>query len=626
MPYIENPIARGFYPDPSICRVGEYYYRIHSTFAYAPGIPVFRSSDLQDWEQIGHVLTRDSQLDLLRSEVSGGIFAPTIRWNKGIFYVIVTNVDAGGNFYVTAEDPAGPWSDPIFLKDAPGIDPSLFFEGDHCYYIGQRQKEDARFFGDCEIWIRELDLQKGCLTGETAAVWDGAMKNACWAEGPHLYKKDDYYYLMIAESGTEYNHSISIARSRSLYGPYESCPRNPIFTHRNLGRQYPVQCAGHGDLFDTPEGDWYITMLAVRMEKGAGPLGRETFLADVIWEEDWPVINAGEGRLRKWQWVKSGAKEASNDGKPDSGIEALAADGKWESGRSQEKEWAQQHDFKEHRQILWQHPLPHRLLGLRRFWLAEQSASGQERASGQESSSGQESASGLESASGQESTFGQECTFGLESTSGQESASGWESIPGQECTSAQKITSARNTSNPLTLADGKLRISLSCGSPDQLCIPAFAGIRMESMKFELYTKMRMEDWKDGGEAGLIWFYDGRNYLSLTCKMESGRHLVCVTEMKNGIRKSLFERTLDTEENQGGSECREFCPVKIEADRGHARFWRGGELLAEHGETGFLSSQAAGGFTGCILGIYGSGNEADPCGTAIFDTLNTVFWE
>ena len=304
MSYVKNPIREGFYPDPSICRVDEDYYCVHSSFAYAPGIPIFKSRDLVSWEQIGHVLMNEKQLQLQGAATSGGIYAPTIRYEKGIFYVIVTNVTHGGNFYVTAENPAGPWSEPFALEGAEGIDPSLYFEDGHCYYIGQRTKKNAAYFGDCEIWVQEIDLIKHELMGDCHVIYDGALKRAYWPEGPHIYKKDDYYYLVIAEGGTEYAHSVCVARSRQLFGPYENCPWNPIFTHRNLGHQYPVQNVGHGELFSTIDGKWYMALLGTRPVKGHTLFGRETFLADITWEEDWPVVNAGEGKLREWQKVE----------------------------------------------------------------------------------------------------------------------------------------------------------------------------------------------------------------------------------------------------------------------------------------------------------------------------------
>ncbi len=302
---VRNPLLEGFYPDPSICRAGEDYYIVNSTFSYAPGVPVFHSKDLAHWEQIGHVLVREEQLSLKGAGMSQGIYAPCIRYHKGTFYMITTNVSGGGNFYVTAKNPEGPWSDPVYLKDAPGIDPSLYFEGEDCYYIGQRGKKDSKYYGDCEIWIQKLDLSKGELTGEVHVVWDGAMKHAIWAEGPHLYKKGDYYYVLIAEGGTSYEHSICFARSKNIFGPYEACPYNPVLTHRHLGHNAKVQNVGHGDIVETQGGLWYIVMLGIRPEEGYAPLGRETFFAELVWENDWPIANPGEGKLKEIQEVPS---------------------------------------------------------------------------------------------------------------------------------------------------------------------------------------------------------------------------------------------------------------------------------------------------------------------------------
>lgn len=294
-----NPILPGFYPDPSICRAGEDYYLVTSSFVYFPGVPVFHSKDLVNWEQIGHVLDRPSQLDLDDAGISGGIFAPTIRYHKGTFYMITTNITNGGNFIVTAEDPAGPWSDPFWLKDAPGIDPSLFFdEDDRAYYTGTRQPEDGKYMGDHEIWCQELDLKSMSLVGERHAIWKGALKNAFFPEGPHLYKVDGYYYLMIAEGGTDYYHAVTIARSKEIFGPYEGNPGNPILTHRHLGRNYPISNPGHGDLVETQNGEWWMVALASRPYGGYyRNLGRETFLMPVEWEEGWPIVSPGTGRV-----------------------------------------------------------------------------------------------------------------------------------------------------------------------------------------------------------------------------------------------------------------------------------------------------------------------------------------
>ena len=302
MTIANNPILGGFYPDPSICRVGEDFYLVNSSFGYAPGIPIFHSRDLAHWEQLGNVLVRDTQLRLDHQEISRGIFAPTIRYHDGMFYVITTNVSYGGTFLVTASDPAGPWSDPYELGEgAAGIDPSLFFDDDgRCYYVGTRPNPDGtRYNGDWEIWVQELDLDAMRLVGESMAIWKGAAKHAIWPEGPHLYKKDGYYYLLIAEGGTELAHSICMARSRQLFAWFEGCPRNPVFTHRHLGRDYPVICAGHGDLFDDSDGNWYLVLLASRACDRHCSLGRETYLARVVWEDGWIVVNPGVGVLER---------------------------------------------------------------------------------------------------------------------------------------------------------------------------------------------------------------------------------------------------------------------------------------------------------------------------------------
>lgn len=295
----KNPILSGFYPDPSICAVGEDFYLVNSSFAYFPGLPVFHSRDLAHWEQIGNCMERVSQLPLAGAKHSGGLFAPTIRYHEGTFYVICTNVTHGGNFIVTAQNPAGPWSEPSYLEGADGIDPSLFFDEDgRCYYIGTHPNPaGCQYDGDWYIWVQELDLAAMKLVGEVHNVWNRAMRGVHWPEGPHLYKKGEYYYILHAEGGTGPEHAVSVCRSRNVFGPYENNFCNPIFTHRHLGSAYPIQYVGHADLVETSRGDWYMVMLAVRPLKGYTTLGRETFLARVIWEKDWPVVNPGVGML-----------------------------------------------------------------------------------------------------------------------------------------------------------------------------------------------------------------------------------------------------------------------------------------------------------------------------------------
>lgn len=296
--FYENPVLPGFYPDPSMCRVGDDYYLITSTFAYFPGVPIFHSRDLVHWEQIGNILDRPSQLPLKNAGVSQGIFAPTLRYHDGTFYMITTNVSSAlGNFIVTAKDPAGPWSEPYSLG-SEGIDPSLFFDDDgKCYYCGTKpRREGARYFGDNEIYIQELDLNSMKLVGESYPAWHGALRDVEWPEGPHIYKKDGWYYLLISEAGTAHNHAISIARSKSLFEPFEGCRANPIMTHRHLGFSYPIVNVGHPDIVETQNGEWWMILLASRPYGGYHRnLGRETFLVPMTWEDGWPVISPGKG-------------------------------------------------------------------------------------------------------------------------------------------------------------------------------------------------------------------------------------------------------------------------------------------------------------------------------------------
>ncbi|WP_071130633.1 glycoside hydrolase family 43 protein [Enterococcus timonensis] len=295
---MKNPIIAGFSPDPSICRVGKDYYLVNSSFSYFPGVPIYHSYDLENWEFIGNILNRESQLPLKEVTHSNGIFAPTIRYHKGKFHLITTNVSHGGTFIVTADLPTGPWSEPHYLP-TEGIDPSLFFdENGHSYYLGTRpSRKGLHYEGNWEIWIQEIDLDTFELLGVSTTIWQGALRNVIWPEGPHLYRRGEYYYLLIAEGGTGDNHAITVARSKEIDDWYQGNPRNPILTHRHLGKEYPIQNVGHGDLVETADGEWFLVCLGQRPVKGASNLGRETFLANVVWENDWPVINPGLGHL-----------------------------------------------------------------------------------------------------------------------------------------------------------------------------------------------------------------------------------------------------------------------------------------------------------------------------------------
>ena len=302
-----NPVLPGFYPDPSVCRVGDDYYLITSTFEYFPGVPVFHSRDLVHWRQIGHVLDRPEQLNLDGVEGSQGIYAPTIRHCDGLFYMVTTLRRPGGpegfedsNIVVTATDPAGPWSDPVVLVDEPGIiDPSLFFDRDgRAWYVANRRVDEPPYGGYRDIWVQEMDRTTLQLVGAQTLLWNGALKEASAPEAPHIYLVDGRYYLLLSEGGTFHQHAVTIARSERVEGPYQGNPGNPILTHRHLGQDYPITNPGHADLIDTPQGQWWMVALASRPRGGYFyNLGRETFLAPVVWEEGWPIVSPGAGRI-----------------------------------------------------------------------------------------------------------------------------------------------------------------------------------------------------------------------------------------------------------------------------------------------------------------------------------------
>ena len=296
---IKNPILPGFYPDPSICRVGSDYYLVNSSFSYFPGVPIFHSTDLVHWLQIGHVLNRPSQLKLSKQGISEGIYAPAIRYHDGIFYVVTTFVGGGGNFFVTAKNPAGPWSDPFWLPEINGIDPSFFFDMNGKAYIvnnGSALDSKPMYEGHRGIWLQEFDLKANKLVGERKIIVNGGTdlsKKPIWIEGPHIYQNKGFYYLMAAEGGTAENHSEVIFRSKSVWGPYEVFAGNPILTQRDLpaDRVHPITCSGHADLVQTENGAWVAVFLACQPYDGNYyNTGRQTFCLPVEWSSEWPVI------------------------------------------------------------------------------------------------------------------------------------------------------------------------------------------------------------------------------------------------------------------------------------------------------------------------------------------------
>lgn len=277
----ENPILRGFHPDPSICRVGGDYYLVVSSFEYFPGLPIYHSRDLVNWTQIGNCLQRAEEFPLLPVGDSGGVWAPTIRWHEGTFYVTAT-LEKYGNFIVTARDPAGEWSSPVWLPEIGGIDPSLFFEDGRCYYCTNEALTSLE-----AISLEEIDPATGRIIGERRELWSGT--GAHFLEAPHVYHIGGWYYLLVAQGGTFFTHMATIARSRSLWGPYESCPFNPILTNM-CDPTWQVQCSGHADLVEDAQGNWWGVHLGVRLARRTMThLGRETFLTPVKWVDGWPV-------------------------------------------------------------------------------------------------------------------------------------------------------------------------------------------------------------------------------------------------------------------------------------------------------------------------------------------------
>ncbi|CAK9067971.1 4-beta-D-xylan xylohydrolase) (Xylan 1 [Durusdinium trenchii] len=326
-----NPIIPGGFPDPSICRVGETWYICNSSFEYFPGLPIHESKDLVNWSWVGHGLHRKEQVsgavNLVDVKSDDGIQAPSIRYHDGTFYIITTCVyrppdsDEGKctNFIVTASDPRGPWSDPHVIEDAPGIDPDIFFDDDgKVWYVGTAAPAKPNFPGEGEIYCHELDLKNWKFTGERHYLWRGAVHGGVFVEGPHMYKHEGSYYLMAAEGGTGVNHSVVIAISEKVTGPFYPNDRNPILTSRHLSYDNWVHSTGHGDLFHLPDGRSYMVCLGIRAEEGEpgmkrSNMGRETYLLPVTWEREpmewhslgpsgkrlWPVCSPETGKVER---------------------------------------------------------------------------------------------------------------------------------------------------------------------------------------------------------------------------------------------------------------------------------------------------------------------------------------
>jgi xylan 1,4-beta-xylosidase len=291
-PRIRNPVLPGFHPDPSFLRHGDDYYIATSTFEWFPGVAIHHSRDLVHWRSIGHALTRPSQLDLRGVPDSGGIWAPSLSHHQGKFWLVYTVMRTRTgpykdmvNFLVTADQIEGPWSEPIFLN-ARGFDPSFFHDEDGSSWLVQirwdHRQGHPSFAG---IVIQPYDASSGQLVGKAEVIF----QKERLIEGPNIYRKNGYYYLMLAEGGTSWHHAVSLARSRKLLGPYEADPTGMVLTSSERP-ELALQKAGHGEVVETPEGEWYLAHLASRpLDTPLGPrcpLGRETCIQKVTWTQD----------------------------------------------------------------------------------------------------------------------------------------------------------------------------------------------------------------------------------------------------------------------------------------------------------------------------------------------------
>lgn len=303
---IQNPIIRGFYPDPSICQAEGKYYIACSSFQYLPGVPIFESEDLVNWKQVANALTRTTQVELHKVPSSGGVFAPTLRYHEGTFYMVTNNNTFGKNFYISTTDIRGEWSDPIFV-DQEGIDPSLLFDGEKVYFTSNGNDEAGK---GCILQC-EIDIKTGRKLTESIPVWHGS--GGRYLESPHLYHIGEWYYLMAAEGGTEYGHMITYARSQSPFGPFEEYAHNPVLTNRNLGgNESRIQGIGHGDLICDRQGNYYIVCLGFRQSGVWQPyhhLGREVFLAPVFWQQDGWFTAGDYGVVTEWMELPLNGKQ-----------------------------------------------------------------------------------------------------------------------------------------------------------------------------------------------------------------------------------------------------------------------------------------------------------------------------
>ncbi len=300
---VHNPILPGFHPDPSIIHVDGNFYIATSTFEWFPGVRIHHSRDLENWQLIPSWLDRISQLDMKGAPDSCGVWAPCLSYHEGTYYLVYSNVKSFDplwgqtpNYLVTTQDLQEGWSDPIFLSNA-GFDGSLFHDDDgRKWYLSLRLDEaNQDIFGG--IILQEYSVDEKRLIGEPKVIFEGTLLGK--TEGPHLYKVDNYYYLITAEGGTEYDHAVSVARAKDINGPYEASPHGLIVSTMN-NPEWPLQKTGHGDLVEDRDGHWYLVFLTSRplTSKGKCTLGRETAIEQIVWEEGWPKLKGSNDTPR----------------------------------------------------------------------------------------------------------------------------------------------------------------------------------------------------------------------------------------------------------------------------------------------------------------------------------------
>jgi beta-xylosidase len=291
--HLPNPLLPGFNPDPSVVRVGDDFYIVTSSFEYLPGLPIYHSRDFARWQLVAHVGTRPGQLQLGEVPTGAGVYAPALRFHDGLFYLVVTCVHGRGPVVFTAPRAEGPWSDGVVLEGIEGIDPDLCWDADGTAYLTYAalcvDPHSPQFLCHRGIEQVRVDLASGRALDSPRVLW--ASTDAHYAEAPHLHRIGRWWYLLIAEGGTERGHAISVARAASPQGPFEPAPGNPRLTARGTNRL--VQGTGHGDLVLGPAGEWLLVLLGVRPQgatRAFSTLGRETFVTTVQWQDEWPVF------------------------------------------------------------------------------------------------------------------------------------------------------------------------------------------------------------------------------------------------------------------------------------------------------------------------------------------------